>query len=75
MSTNQATLKILSRANPACSICGTEFGSEGLVRGLIDAFALHVRRRHLHAIAGHATASEPASRAFARVGRKAIARR
>jgi hypothetical protein len=27
-------------------VCGEEFGSEGLARDLLEAFALHVRRRH-----------------------------
>ena len=40
-------IDIHKRGNPQCSVCGEEFGREGLTRGLLDAFALHVRRRHL----------------------------
>jgi hypothetical protein len=40
-------INILRRGNPRCSVCGQEFGSEGLTISLIDAFALHVRRRHM----------------------------
>jgi len=51
----EATLKIdlLNRSNPACSLCGTEFGSEGMVRSLIDAFVIHVRRQHVLASTGY----------------------
>jgi len=49
MSKNEPTLRIgiFKRENPRCSVCGEEFGSEGLAWGLLDAFALHVRRRHM----------------------------
>jgi len=45
----EATLRIsiFERGNPRCSVCGQEFGSEGFANSLIEAFALHVRRRHL----------------------------
>jgi hypothetical protein len=77
MPRNEATLRINigSRGNPACSICGTQFGSEGLVRDLIEAFAFHVRRQHSHSITSYTTAREPVSPAFARVKRKASVRR
>jgi len=39
---------IFKRENPRCSVCGEEFGGEGLAKGLLDAFALHVRRRHMN---------------------------
>jgi hypothetical protein len=46
---NEATLRIniFKRGNPCCSVCGQEFGSEGFANSLIEAFALHVRHRHL----------------------------
>lgn len=34
------------QGNPRCSICGEEFGGEGLARDLIVAFVLHGRRQH-----------------------------
>jgi hypothetical protein len=47
----EPTLKIdfLARGYPVCSLCGMRFGTEGMTRSLIDAFALHVRRQHLDA--------------------------
>lgn len=46
---NEATLRIniFKRGNPCCSLCGQEFGSEGFANSLIEAFALHVRQRHM----------------------------
>jgi hypothetical protein len=46
---NQPTLKIdlFKKRNPECSFCGMQFGSEGLARDLMVAFASHVRRQHL----------------------------
>lgn len=46
---SEPTLKIniFEPGNPRCSVCGQEFGSEGFANSLIEAFALHVRRRHL----------------------------
>jgi tRNA(Ile2) C34 agmatinyltransferase TiaS len=48
---NEATLRIniFKRGNPCCSLCGQEFGSEGFANSLIEAFALHVRQRHMQA--------------------------
>jgi hypothetical protein len=48
---NEPTLKIdlLKRRDPECSCCGMQFGSEGLTRDLMIAFASHVRRQHLQA--------------------------
>jgi hypothetical protein len=39
------------QGNPRCSICGEEFGGEGLARDLIVAFVLHVRRQHVDRVA------------------------
>ncbi len=49
MPKSEATLRIdiFERGNPRCSVCGQEFGSEGFATYLIEAFALHVRRRHM----------------------------
>jgi hypothetical protein len=44
-------INIPRQGNPRCSICGEEFGGEGLARDLIVAFALHVRRQHPDRIA------------------------
>jgi hypothetical protein len=46
---SEATLRIniFRRGNPRCSVCGQEFGREGLTNSLIEAFALHVRRGHM----------------------------
>jgi len=49
-------ISILKRGNPRCSVCGEEFGSEGLTKALIDAFALHVRRRHVGRARSHRVA-------------------
>jgi hypothetical protein len=51
MRRGEPTLRVdfATKANPACSICGMPFGSEGMARSLMDAFALHVRRQHLSA--------------------------
>ncbi len=45
---SEPTLRIdmFEPGNPRCSVCGQEFGSEGFAKSLIEAFALHVRRRH-----------------------------
>ena len=40
-------INIFEPGNPRCSVCGQEFGSEGFANNLIEAFALHVRRRHM----------------------------
>lgn len=40
-------INVFERGNPRCSACGQEFGSEGFAHSLIEAFALHVRRRHI----------------------------
>lgn len=49
MNTSEPTLRVdfANNGNPACSLCGMPFGSEGMARSLMDAFALHVRRQHL----------------------------
>jgi len=60
---SEATLRIniFERGNPRCSVCGQEFGSEGFATNLIEAFVLHVRRRHVQddvsrgVVRGHAT--------------------
>jgi hypothetical protein len=46
---NEPTLKIdvYQRRDPECSSCGMQFGSEGMARDLMIAFASHVRRQHL----------------------------
>lgn len=51
MRSSEPTLRVdfATKANPACSLCGMPFGSEGMARSLMDAFALHVRRQHLAA--------------------------
>jgi hypothetical protein len=62
---NEATLRIniFKRGNPRCSLCGQEFGSEGFANSLIEAFALHVRHRHMqdemdrNVVRGYASAS------------------
>jgi hypothetical protein len=65
MSKNEPTLRIgiFKRENPRCSVCGEEFGSEGLAKGLLDAFALHVRRRHMNVETTYGVAREQAARA------------
>ena len=77
MQKNDPTLRvdILERGNPCCSVCGQEFGSDGLVRCLIDAFALHVRRLHRREDAVYAGARGTASRAGTRVVRESSHRR
>jgi hypothetical protein len=70
---NEPTLRInvFKRGNPRCSVCGQEFGSEGFANNLIEAFALHVRRRHMQdemsrsVMRGHVN---PATARIARVG-------
>jgi hypothetical protein len=65
---NEATLRIniFKRGNPCCSQCGQEFGSEGFANSLIEAFALHVRQRHMQdAMNGNVVrgyASQPTTR-------------
>src|SRR5271154_278833 len=71
MPKNEPTLRvdILKRGNPRCSVCGQEFGSDGLARCLIDAFTLHVRRQHQREDASYAVARgtrEPRRRAGGR---------
>jgi hypothetical protein len=44
-------INIPRQGNPRCSICGEEFGGEGLARDLIVAFMLHVRRKHMDRVA------------------------
>jgi hypothetical protein len=70
---NEPTLRIKleKRGNPECSFCGTPFGSEGMARDLIDAFALHVRRQHLDAAVGSPSVREPLSRESVRAARRA----
>jgi hypothetical protein len=53
------TIDFLKKGNPACSLCGMQFGSEGMVRPLIELFTLHVRRQHLHALADSSTDRKP----------------
>jgi hypothetical protein len=64
MSKNEPTLRIdiRKRGNPRCSACGQEFGGEGLTRDLIEAFALHARRNHLHPELNHIVARANVSR-------------
>lgn len=69
MPKNEPVLRIdiLKPENPRCSVCGQEFGSDGLVRCLIDAFALHVRPHHQREDAGYTVARGTASRSGMRV--------
>jgi hypothetical protein len=70
---NQPTLKInlANRGNPECSFCGTQFGSEGMARDLINAFALHVRRQHLDTGASSSPIRESLDRDSLRAARRA----
>lgn len=51
MRRGEPTLRVdfATKGNPACSLCGMPFGSEGMARSLMDAFVLHVRRQHVSA--------------------------
>lgn len=66
------TLKIdfLKKGNPACSLCGMQFGSEGMVRPLIELFILHVRRQHLPTLADSSTNREPIRQHSLRAARR-----
>ncbi|MGD0990606.1 MAG: hypothetical protein ABR874_22605 [Candidatus Sulfotelmatobacter sp.] len=61
MRSSEPTLRIdfIARGNPACSLCGMPFGSEGMTRTLIDAFALHVRRQHFKVNENSSTTRKP----------------
>jgi hypothetical protein len=67
----EATLRvnIFERGNPRCSVCGQEFGSEGFASNLLEAFALHVRRRHLQDEMSRGVVRTYASPATARMPR------
>ena len=71
MRKSEATLRvnIFERGNPRCSVCGQEFGSEGFAHNLIEAFALHVRRRHLPDEMSRGVVRTHASPATARMAR------
>lgn len=68
----EPTLKIdlLKRRNPECSFCGMQFGSEGLTRDLMIAFASHVRRQHLDVAVASSVSSERLSRDDLRASRR-----
>ncbi|MGA8442390.1 MAG: hypothetical protein WB762_16380 [Candidatus Sulfotelmatobacter sp.] len=68
---SEATLRvnIFEPANPRCSVCGQEFGSEGFANNLIEAFALHVRRRHMQDEMSPGAVRSYASPATARLAR------
>jgi hypothetical protein len=68
---SEATLRIniFERRNPRCSVCGQEFGSEGFATNLIEAFALHVRRRHVQEEMSGSGLREYATPTAARTGR------
>jgi hypothetical protein len=68
---SEATLRIniVERGNPRCSVCGQQFGSEGFATNLIEAFALHVRRRHMHDEMNGSAGREYASATASRTGR------
>jgi len=68
---NQPTLKIdlFKKRNPECSLCGMQFGSEGLARDLMIAFASHVRRQHLSPALTSAAKPEQLSRNYLRAAR------
>jgi len=68
---SDATLRIniFERRNPRCSVCGQEFGSEGFATNLIEAFALHVRRRHMQDEVSGEVVREYASATTPRIGR------
>ncbi|MFZ0292247.1 MAG: hypothetical protein WAL52_01490 [Candidatus Sulfotelmatobacter sp.] len=68
---SEATLRIniFERRNPRCSMCGHEFGSEGFATNLIEAFALHVRRRHMQDEMSGDAVREYAPPTAARIGR------
>jgi hypothetical protein len=68
---SEATLRIdiFERGNPRCSMCGQEFGSEGFATNLIEAFALHVRRRHMQDEMNGSGVHEYATSPAARIGR------
>ncbi|MFZ0772539.1 MAG: hypothetical protein WCA49_15175 [Candidatus Sulfotelmatobacter sp.] len=61
-------INIFERGNPRCS-GGQEFGSEGFANNLIEAFALHVRRRHLQDEMSRGVVREYASPVTARIAR------
>ena len=63
-------IDFMSRGNPACSLCGMQFGSEGMVRALIDLFTLHVRRQHLPASGDSPTDRKPIRRHSLRSDRR-----
>jgi hypothetical protein len=73
---SEATLRIniFERGNPRCSVCGQEFGSEGLANNLIEAFALHVRRNHIQDEISRAAVRAYASSTSPSLGSKRIAR-
>lgn len=50
-------------------MCGHEFGSEGFATNLIEAFALHVRRRHMQDEMSGDAVREYAPPTAARIGR------
>ncbi|MGB8987628.1 MAG: hypothetical protein WCC37_13595 [Candidatus Sulfotelmatobacter sp.] len=68
---SEATLRIdiFERGNPRCSMCGHEFGTEGFATNLIQAFALHVRRRHMQDDMNGSGVREYATPTATRIGR------
>jgi hypothetical protein len=68
---NEPTLKIdlLEKRDPECSSCGMQFGSEGMTRDLMVAFASHVRRQHLDAEDARSASRERLSRGHLRSAR------
>jgi hypothetical protein len=64
------TIDFLKKGNPACSLCGMQFGIEGMVRPLIELFTLHVRRQHLHALADSSADRKPIRQHSSRATRR-----
>lgn len=56
-------------------MCGLEFGSEGFATNLIEAFALHVRRRHMQDEMSPGAVREYTTPAAARIGRAGMQQR
>ncbi|MGA9511910.1 MAG: hypothetical protein WBV55_25045 [Candidatus Sulfotelmatobacter sp.] len=68
---SEATLRIniFERGNPRCSMCGQEFGTQGFATNLIEAFALHVRRRHMQNEMSAGAVREYSTPTAGRIGR------
>jgi hypothetical protein len=69
---DEPTLKIdlLKKRDPECSSCGMQFGSEGLTRDLMIAFASHVRRQHVDAAIASSASGARLIRDHLRAGRR-----